>query len=196
MPAPSRMATVADWIDDDQIEFARDTLGPAASDDEVQQLAAERAQVMYDEMVGLLLADPDRDLVNRKLASLADTSATTGYALDELNRCLYDPSSTSAFVSGDELTNWLGDHQTDPVLTDLAGQDDNSRFWKIIGHAKDQLISELVGRRLMAGPHGGTDYVIAARPDGDGIELRPAPHASRTPTRGSISDGRHQFGRG
>lgn len=178
MGEPRHLSTVQDWCDDDQIDFARDTLGPDATDTEVQQLAAERAQVMYDEMIEQLLDQPDQDAANRQLATLVDGSKAIVHALDDLGRSLYDPSPTGVFVTGDELAGWLADSQTDPVLADMAGWGDNSRYWQVIGVAKDTLISELAGRRILAGPHGGSDYVIAARSNGDGIELRRyTPHA-------------------
>ncbi len=46
---PMATLTFDDFLCDDELEFARETLGPDATDDEVVTLAADRAQVAYDE---------------------------------------------------------------------------------------------------------------------------------------------------
>ena len=51
---PMATLTAADFLTDDELEFARETLGRDATDDQVEQLAEQRANIAYAEYVAEL----------------------------------------------------------------------------------------------------------------------------------------------
>jgi len=51
---PMATLTTEDFLDDDELAFARETLGPDADDTAVLNLALDRARVLYAEYVAEL----------------------------------------------------------------------------------------------------------------------------------------------